>query len=147
LFNGSVLNNWAEHSFSDNCISAPFYNKMDRLSLVHTKLQKKLLYSTVQFNIGHNGHVKTTFCYGLLLITKKEGAGRNHSHAALLLGYSWYSLWHNLGLALLAGECGELTEGGCPILLGLWMHSKPHRPQLSSTTLPNQCHIGGHWTE
>lgn len=69
------MKNWAENSVSDNCISTTSYNKMDRLSLVHTKLQKKLLYAVVQFNIGHNGHVKSMYFFLLWFTPNKKERG------------------------------------------------------------------------
>lgn len=48
---------------------------MDRLSLVHTKLQKKLLYAVVQFNIGHNGHVKSMYFFLLWFTPNKKERG------------------------------------------------------------------------
>lgn len=48
---------------------------MDGLSLVHTKLQKYLLLPVVQFNIGHNAHVKSTYFFLLWFTHNKKQRG------------------------------------------------------------------------
>lgn len=85
------------------------------------------------------------FC-GLLLMRKTERHNRFTSHFS-----STPLVVLLVQLVLSFGPCHHdremcIMESGCPILLDLETHEKPHHPQSSSTRLPNQPCISNHRT-